>query len=73
MVIKKEHVYVVFVELLAAFDLIPCVKLWGALHRFGVLSNLLQILIRLNKVNYTQIRWGKKGELTDHIWVNRSA
>lgn len=65
--------YVVFVELLAAFDLIPCVKLWGALHRFGVLSNLLQILIRLNKVNYTQIRWGKKGELTDHIWVNRSA
>lgn len=72
-VLNKEHMYVVFVDLCAAFDLIPWGKLWVALEDMGMPINLLHIVLRLHTDNYTQVRWGRNGELSEHISVNRGA
>ncbi|KAJ1111728.1 hypothetical protein NDU88_000003, partial [Pleurodeles waltl] len=70
-VLAKQPLYVAFVDLKSAFDLVPREKLWVVLYRIGVPSNLVSLLKRLHEETYAQVRWGNLGELTDKIPINR--
>ena len=69
--LQKQHLYVAFVELKAAFDLVPRSMLWRSLGEMGVFYDLVNILERLHSQKYAKVRWGKNGALTKAIPIAR--
>ncbi|XP_078518868.1 uncharacterized protein LOC144784041 [Lissotriton helveticus] len=63
--------YTIFVDLRAAFDLVPRGKLWSVLSEMGVPADILLILRRLHHNNYARVRCGKSGALMDRFPVDR--
>lgn len=69
--LKKGSMYAAFVDLRAAFDLVPRSRLWATLRELGLLPELVTLLERLHEGNRARIRWGKQGETTCHFPVER--
>lgn len=68
---KNGTLYVAFLDLSQAFDMIDRRILWEILVKLGIHSGLLK-LIQLVYINNTvQVRYGPRGELTNHIISNR--
>lgn len=69
--IRKGHLCIAFVDLKAAFDLVPRNLLWKPLLERGVPGTILLQIIRLHQDNWAKVRWGPQGKLTDKIEVKR--
>lgn len=69
--IEDGSLYLIFVDLKTAFDLVPRAKLWDVLRDLGIPLYLLSLLMRLHEGNFAHVRYGKCGELTSHFPVNR--
>lgn len=55
--IRKGHLYIAFVDLKAAFNLIPRNLLWESLRDQSVPMELLRQIIRLHEGNFAKVRW----------------
>lgn len=69
--IGKGSLYLAFIDLKTAFDLVPRAKLWQVLQDMGLPRYLFELIKRLHEGTYARIRWGSQGELTKRIPVNR--
>lgn len=69
--LRKGSLYVSFVDLKAAFDMVPRRLLWSCLKDLGVPIQLLAQIIRLHEGTYANVRWGPRGQLTRDVDVNR--
>ena len=61
--------YLAFVDLMAAFDLVWRPKLWEVLRQLAIPEKLLNVIIQLHWNNYASIRWGPRGETTNRVGV----
>ena len=62
-IILKEHLFVAYIDLKVAFDLVPRHLLWNCIIKLGATAKLVSILVRLHTKNYARVRWGKDGSL----------
>ena len=69
--LRRELLYVSFIDLRAAFELVPRATLWELLRSLGIPEQLLKVLICLQHDNYTQVKLRRNGELTYLISVQR--
>lgn len=70
-IIRKGKLYVAFVDLRAAFVMVPRAKLRDVLENMGAQAPLLNILIGLHANTLAQARWGENGALTEVIHVDK--
>lgn len=70
-VMEGGSLYLTFVDLKSAFDLVQRAKLWGILRDMGVPSYLCHQIERLHKDTFARARFGKQGELTAPFPVER--
>lgn len=54
-----RKLYVAFVDLRAAFDLVPHDLLWKTMLDLGAPVDLVTLIAKLHKDSYAQVRWGK--------------
>ena len=69
--IKGEHLYIAFLDLRAAFDLVPRPVLWDTLRSIGIPGPLVDVISRLHAQNFAQVRWGPNGEISSPFPVDR--
>ena len=60
-----------FVDLKAAFDLIPRGGRWKVLEKMSLPPNLLRILVRLHENNTACVHWGPQGERTEAFKIRQ--
>lgn len=69
--IEGGSLYVIFVDLKSAFDLVPRENLWKVMRDLGIPPYLLEIIMRLHEENYAQVRCGKHGTLSARFPVQK--
>lgn len=70
-VLGKGSLYLAFIDLRTAFDLVPRQQLWRILQEMGMPHYLLSLIVRLHTSNFAQVRWGTQGQKTGRIEVGR--
>lgn len=69
--LEKGRLFVAFMDLWSAFDLVWRTKLWETLSRIGVPIDLLTLIQALYTGNFARVSWGLTGKSTDEIPVRR--
>ena len=67
---KRGKLFAAFIDLKSAFDLISRGKLWRKLADLNIEDHLLFLLKQLHCNNFCQVKYSKKGNLTDKIPIN---
>ena len=70
-VYKKQSLYITFIDLRAAFDLVPRNILWKRFDVLGAPAPLISAIRHLHSNNFAKIQWGLNGEITNEVPILR--